>query len=473
MTAAQKNSFDFIVVGNNIASLVAAAELGKKGSVALYNPTPSWGGHFAGTNIDGNKYDLGMNFLEFTTFKEKSNDVRTYDPAVKNDCARFFHIIEKYIGELVTVREVPAPKMFVAGTLLDDILIANHFDAIAKLPAAVRSAAINELQSGESNGKLHASRKNAEEELFIETSYEEVSLANHGQTFHNLFIEPLCQRVLNISSSKIPALFHRVAWGPLFYPETLLAFLQGGNVNLPRTLFHYPVNGYFSAVTEALMEKLKANNNVTLLQGKPVQISQAAPFRIEIESNTPIQADQLIWTMDTGQYLKLTGQQGAETLDKASLALVFLALPKQSVTMDFSALNVLEDFTAVYRLTNQTASAGANGMDVRMVAEINCDYFAGKFGPATEETLLEHTLTSLKRMNLITGEAGVTHSKTKILQNVLNLPTLDNYRRFQSMQKKVREAGQRGLHLLGQASGFASASFNDQVVQGLKIGMTI
>lgn len=86
---------------------------------------------------------------------------------------------------------------------------------------------------------MHASQKKLNEKLFLNSSYFDVSMANHGKTFHDLLIEPFCKKTFNMSSKDCPALLHRIAWTPLYYPETLLNGING-IVDLNPTLFHYP-----------------------------------------------------------------------------------------------------------------------------------------------------------------------------------------------------------------------------------------
>ena len=45
-------TYDYIVYGNNTAALVSAHELSKKNKIAIINPAPNWGAHFAGITIN-------------------------------------------------------------------------------------------------------------------------------------------------------------------------------------------------------------------------------------------------------------------------------------------------------------------------------------------------------------------------------------------------------------------------------------
>ena len=108
-------NFDFVICGNNTGALVSAIELAKKHSVAIINPSTNWGGHFSGLPINGESFDIGMNFFEFTTFHKSSNDIMSYNPSVRNDSARFFKLVEEYAASRVDYVEVDDIKVLAYG----------------------------------------------------------------------------------------------------------------------------------------------------------------------------------------------------------------------------------------------------------------------------------------------------------------------------------------------------------------------
>ncbi len=462
---------NFIIVGNNVGALVAAESLSTIHKIALINPTPSWGGHFGGVTMKEEPYDLGMNFFEFTSFNDKSDDILTYDPSLKNDCGRFFHIVEKYVKAFIDVREVSVPQICWKGLFFNDFMISNSFESLYDLPVELKQKIVAELQEILSKkNPLHASRKKQNEGLFINNNLKTVSISNHGETFHNEFIEPYCQRILNIRADQIPALFHRIAWAPLIYPETLLKFFERPPEKFPKTRFHYPMAGYFSVLVERLLEKVKRRKNVRIINDKITRIEENDNFDLTLNDGSRVNADKMIWSMDIAQYVNLKDEVKADLFEKTSIAMVFISLPTREVKRKASMMNLIDASHSVYRITNQTYNAGQIDGITKMVAEINYDYYLKNNPGKTEEDLSNHAIAVLKSLNLIEREDCIENVSVKILKNALSLPTLSNYNKFSNAFRRVKDANNGNLLLLAQSSGFVSTSLNDQIVQGLKIG---
>jgi len=462
-------NFDFIVYGNNTAAMISALELAKKHKVALINPTPNWGAHFAGIKINGNNFDIGMNFFEFTTLHKPSDDLMTYDPAARNDSARFFHLVQKYVNSRIEVVEVDRLETLSQGVFAGDIVMANQLDILNKLPKQTLLKIKNELEEILASGDktLHASQKKLNEELFLNTSYWDVSIANHGKTFHTLFIEPLCKNIFNISSKDFPALLHRIVWVPLFYPETLLKAITDNEMLSP-TLFHYPTKAYFAAFLEEVLNELKASKNITLVNTAPKQITKKEKYELTFETDTYV-ANKLIWCNDLQSLLTLSSAKIPEyTAQKASVTLAFCVTESGNISRHFSCLYVCNE-SPIYRITNQEYTAkNTTNETTRLILEFNHDVL-NAMGLDTDEKIIDNINTFLTQNGIIKTPIKAANVTVRAIKNAVNLPTLNNFNNFEKLfnltQNLLPEA-----ELLGPASGFVSTSFNDQVVQALKIG---
>ena len=58
-------------------------------------------------------------------------------------------------------------------------------------------------------------------------------------------------------TDKLLALYSRVAWLPLYYPETIYALVKGENLKIDPTKFNYPLNGYMGYLAETLYNRSK------------------------------------------------------------------------------------------------------------------------------------------------------------------------------------------------------------------------
>lgn len=462
--------FDISIVGNNVAALTAALSIADKYKVCLINPTSNWGGHFSGKMIAGEHFDLGMNLLEFTSFAKRSDDLSSYNPSIRNDCGRFFHIVENYVSQFVGVRKVDAPQMYFDGEYGGDFLIANDLSTLLKLPEDVKKNIIDELKIILSQEcSLHASKKLTNQWLFTQNDYKTVSVANHGKTFHQKFIEPFCLKVLCLSTSDILAILHRIAWSPLFYPETLHNFLVGEPVTLKPTTFHYPKDGHFGSIAERLLDEVTQRKNVKIIRGKLNRIDKKDCLSITLADDGLAKSDQLIWTMDVGQYLTLVGNNVSSSFDRTSLALVFLIVNSEHILKRFSVLNVVDQRVPIYRLTNQSHCSGSDAKLCKIVAELNLDYFRNSGENIDKSLIAESTIKTLLELNIIESENGINLVEVNLLQNVLNLPTEKNLKLFNQTKQKL-DSTDSDISFIGQASEYASASLNDQIIQGLKLG---
>lgn len=463
------NTFDFIVYGNNTAALVSGLELSKKHKIAIINPAPNWGAHFAGITLNETNFDIGMNFFEFTTFHKKNNDVLSYDPTKRNDSARFFDLVQKYICDQIETVLVDKIEVFANEVFAEDIIMGNSLDIFKKLPNSIVSKIKSELEVilKSSDKSLHASQKKINEKLFLNSSYFDVSIANHGKTFHELLIEPFCKKTFNMSSKDCPALLHRIAWTPLFYPETLLNGING-IVDLSPTLFHYPKKGNFSEITESIYNKIKKSSNVTIIAQKPESLIKTNGYEFNFEGKK-VNSNNLIWCNDLQSLLQIAHIDASDiTMEKASMAVAFSFTEFNNIKRQFSSLYV-SDIGPLFRITNQEYSAKiSNPEKVRLIFEFNLDVL-NEFGLDTNDKILDYLNQFLLKNNILNKSLEIKNVSFKSLKNAVNLPTSNNLINFEKLLN-ITQNKLSGIELLGPASGFVSTSFNDQIIQGLKIG---
>lgn len=464
-------NFDFIICGNNVGAMVAAIELAKKNNVAVINPTPNWGAHFAGIKLSEYKFDIGMNFFEFDSFHKEAADLLTYNPEIRNDSARFLPLVKEFFTKRIEVAESHNLKTLVNGTFGDDIIIANNFDVLNKLPVDIKSKIINELTAilAAPKTELHASNKKINEDLFLRTNYKKVSVANHGQTFHDLFIEPLCNKIFNISSEEVPAIYHRIPWTPLFYPETLLRAFKDPAYKIKPTLFHYPKTNYFASALETLLLEMKSNNNIEFINSKITELKPEGDKYIVETAEEKLSGSKIVWANDLQSLLSYNKSLQPITLDKASITVAFLAIKSEFIKTQFSTLYVAAGEELVYRVSNQNVCAGLSEKITKISIELNFDKLNEK-GITEDQKIKDYIWNFLISSGCLQTAAEAIFFEVKSIKNAVNLPTLNNFNNFiKNQQLTAQHFG--NVELVGPASGFGSTSFNCQVVQGLKLGV--
>lgn len=457
-----------VVVGNNVAALIAALTLGEAGwQVTLLSPSPRLGGHFGGLSLGGEVFDAGMVFLEFTSFNaDPKADVGSYDPMRKNDVGRFFPLIERTLGRFGSFVPVTTPQMRVQGRTLPDLLVANRIDSLQELEPATKESMRRELQDiGTVRGPLHASQK-LSDAGFGSHDLATVSLANHGRTFHELFVEPFCRKVTGRPSSSLVGLFHRLAWLPLFYPETLASVFGGHPQVLPPTTFTYPSNGAVVALVREIEAAVRALPNVAVVVGKVTTVDRRAgrAFTITCGSAAPLDVDRLVWAADPESLLGACGEPAAPPLERVSLTLASALAASDEVTAPCSTLFLPEGPHLPFRVTNQSFSSGRPEPWSRLSCEWNGAVLTG---PQTE--LAQQATSALVELGVVQRRQSVREIRVDTFADAFVLPTPANLTQLAQRRSQL-DLLLPDVPRLGPAAPFGAASLNDQIVQGLKVG---
>lgn len=247
---------DAVLVGNNLAVLVAAAQLGASGRrVVLLDDGRRPGGHFRGMRVDDHDFDLGMVLLEQAP-AGLERDVTGYRPEVRNDWVRFGALVWDWIESCVSTRRAPTPECLVEGRRGPDHLIANRLDVFsaAGAPAPIPLAPADDR---------HASNK-LTAPVYDTLTYADAARLNHGEALHERFVEPFLRKLLGVSSDALLARYHRAAWVPLYWPETLAAACQGRAELLPEYPFWTTSSGFVGELVRRLESDVAALENVTV-----------------------------------------------------------------------------------------------------------------------------------------------------------------------------------------------------------------
>lgn len=464
--------FDFVVTGNGVAAMVAAMELARGGSsVALWNPAPQWGAHFGGIEIAGRNFDVGMNLLEFTSFAAQSEQVASYSAHTRNDAARFTSVIRDYIGGLVEYVPSDVPQCLLDGIFAPDMVIANRLDLLTVLPPEIRTRITAELaecvRALEAAPAWHARNKLKRSEDFATVDFETVSVANHGPTLHGLLIEPSCRRILGMAAREISALLHRVAWTPLYYPETLLEQLNGVSPRLPPTDFFYPREGNFAAIVSALEQRIRASIGLEVWREKSAPlVRRNGHWRL----GEQIEADRLVWALRPGQLTAMLG--GADDFAayaKASVHVAFATVDSQAWARRFSTLFILDADSPCYRITDQTWAAGRHAQPqadctIEISSAAAADWRLDNIPALTREIAGQ-----LVRRGVLRVADGFILHAVRHFKDAIVAPTAANRSRALAGHAKLA-AEQPDVELIGAAAPFGASSFNDHVMQGLRVG---
>jgi hypothetical protein len=469
-----KNDGPFIMMGNALSVMVAARELAQSGAdVVIVNGSNNWGGHFTSMSVGGIDYDAGMVLHEFTSYNYQSGDedLNTYNPVIRNDAGRFCKTVRQYVHRYQKTHDIGDLKMFVGREVYDDLLIANSISSLKQMPFASKmKEELQHLLGLPSISALHASKKLVSEE-FSRVSFKMASLANHGRIFHSNLIEPYCNKLLNTDTANVMAMYHRVPWLPLFYPETLLSYLDDVPQALPPTVFSYPTGECVGELANKLKAEIQSDSHIHIVNEYPTHIKKTDEgiYEIGFANHESLRTRSLAWSTNLGDLLKLLGHADrAGNYEKCSFALAFLRIPVTALRLEFTVLSVVDPDILTYRITNQSRCAAENTDMARVVVEINTDYLTKMLAPGLKKDLHTLVFEELLTLGVVTEVDGVEMLKLVELKNGLSTPNASNLLTFTNEANAVAEFAPE-ISLLGPSAGFSSSSFNHQILQGLQL----
>ncbi len=449
---------DHILLGGNVASLIAASELVKqKKSVALVAPPASIGGHFSTHAALGYEFDLGMLLLELDSYQTQSNDLAEYDPATVAGSGRFNAFIEKTINRHFTIREVKQIEVALSNQRIGDYYISNDLTGLKGIFTPQQIDRINqELNDCVITNHLHPSTKSTSP-LFDQADYEEASVSNHGETLHKHLIEPLVKRATNLTSQAMLARYHRLFWAPLYYPETLQQAFEGSGISALRpTVFHHPVGNAMGDISSRLLDEISSSDSFTLVPSLEHLAETDAGWVVNNTIQTTKIASSLPQNILTG-LLGLTTQP----LSRSSYLIVLLKVEGE---VDCEVLFNAGDRGDFFRIVNQSRLRGEQQAQSYLSVEYNLD-LVNAIDPqyVTRQLFLEDIRSFFEEYNL--GELRLISFSVLELKNKIVFPDAENVGRVLQNTKRIDGIS---MELMGPSLGISASSLNDQILQALK-----
>jgi hypothetical protein len=448
-----------LLAGNNVALLVAGLELAKKGrELCFVTDGRPLGAHFAGMQIDGYSFDIGMVLLEKVQRPDSTDDLRNYNPEIRNDWTRFGHLSSAWLDANVKTVRVPTSHTLVDNFAYPDYLLSNRLDAFRNAQGGPEGT------SGVAD-PTHASHK-VSGELYDTLTYEQAASFNHGQQLHAHFIEPFVRKLTAVSSSDFLARYHRAGWVPLYYPETIHAAIRGENHGLQEYPFWTTKSGSVAEFMAQLRTQLSAYRNVTIVDRKLGSLSQASGVATATtEDGEKFSGDRLAVGLPNDRCHTLLQQTPPVQTHAASVTVMFCVVDAAAIGRHTGCMMVVDETFASYRLTDQDTLAGTGAQLHRITIEAGHDLLARQYPEQAAEAALAAEVVRLLQVN---DPHAVKALKCITASNALVLPDDAGIRSAQLTCKMIKEY-LPGAALTGTILGYGVASLNDQLVQGLKV----
>lgn len=451
-----------LLAGNNLAVLVAAHALARRGRpVTLLTDGRAPGGHFAGMQIDGSDFDIGMVMLERPPVAPDAAPGRPpYRPQVRNDWTRFAADVARWMDTHVALRRVATPTVQVEGRSGPDYLIANRLDLLAGTGGGALQA------PGPDDGR-HPSHKVAGP-AYEHLSYAEAAALHHGVDWHGRWIEPFVRKLLDAGSQDFLARYHRTGWVPLYYPETLDAARRGELVALPEYPFFTTPGGFVGEVVAQLAADIVRTPGCRIERAPLTGLRHdGGRWHLQCEG-TQAAASQVALGLAPERLQALLGLPAAAPQRAASVALLFARVRAAAIGRPLGCHMVVEPAFASYRVVDQDALAGRDAGWHRVVIEASPRALAERAGSDAPAALQAVLADELRTLLQLPAEADLQVLKCFVARGALVLPTAEAVTQGRSSAAAFAEATP-GACLSGALLGFGVASFNDQIVQGLQI----
>ncbi|MEP6873417.1 MAG: hypothetical protein ABI887_03560 [Burkholderiales bacterium] len=455
------NADPVLLIGNSLALLVAANELARRRrAVTLLTDGKPLGGHFAGMQIEGHAFDIGMVMLEKPLREAGEATPADYRPETRNDWTRFSAEVHDWFDAQLPLRRTPTPTVQVEGRRGPDYLIANRLDLLRDAAAATPSP----LPRSDPRHAVHKTTGSTYDTL----SYAGAAAVNHSDDWHARYVEPYVRKLLGVSSGDFLARFHRTGWVPLYYPETLGAALRGEPTPLSEYPFFTTETGFVGALVAQLAGALSRSSQVSLVT-QPLHSLGRSDAHWQARGDAgPWTSTRLALGLPVERCHTLLGLPVTEPSAAASVAIMFCLVRASGTGHPIGCHMIVDDEHATYRLSDQDALAGRDPEWHRVVVEaspLRLAQLAATPSVEDAQTVLKTELVSLMALH---DADCVRVLKFMVARNALVIPNAAAVARAATSHARLREAAP-GATLTGALLPYGAASFNDQIVQGLQI----
>ena len=493
-TSPAQRPASLVLAGNALSVLIAATERAHRGlATTIINPGGPLGGYFSGVHALGRRVDGGMVLFEFSSFSEPAVAPRldSYDPMKRNDVGRFCGVIRRYVQGLHSTHAVGTPRMWVDGKLLPDMMLGNGISALHHLSnsAAIhRELAVIDRQVKHDTVLWHPANKTtwpldgsapadwASTQGNVPFDCDSLSRRIHGQTLHETLFVPFAHQVMNRDASHLAALYHRLPWLPMYWPQTLLSTLSNhGRVpGMPATVFNYPSHGSIAAICQNLAQMVRNHPLITLVEDPIQQVRRTADhFIITTAKHGDIHAQRLGWAMTPNRGMAVAGMTApAENPERLPLMLGFFKLAESQVHQVVSVLHAVANDTGIYRITNATAcGTPTDEGTMRLVVEANPHRFAAHhvgINLNDESAVMQAMLRDLSVIGVTTSAIRPIGFELKRFDGALPLPTPAAVETFLEAREQMLRA-LPGIEPMGASAGPFAFGLSDQIIQGLQM----
>jgi len=442
-------------VGNNLATIIGAYEMAKAGqTVKLFTDGGSLGGFFSGVSIEGYDFDLGMILLEKV---DKMDTQNVSARSSMNSWLTAGERVSNWLEDQIDLYKINTPEVYIFGKKYPDYIMSNRLDLLEK--SGVELAECLDFDS-----QYHASNKELGE-FFNDLSYADASKRNHGHDFHAKYIEPLIRKVTSVGSETFLARYHRFAWAPLYYPETVNSAILGQKIILKEYEFWTTSSGFIGDLIKNLKIKILMMSNIEIIDKKLTSI-KFQNNTLEVDGDIFITCHKVLFGLGMKRALDLLGSTHSPVVnsDSVNFTIGLALVHRSAINYDDKALFIVDGEFGAYRFTNQDAIAGLDPEWHRISIEANSDILRNKYNNLSLDDAIKMDLTKFMK---IEKASSLRFLKVLNVKNGLPLPSKAFVDNKKFLSNTISSLTMGNAILSGDLVAYGSSSINNQVMQGL------
>ena len=433
------------VVGSNISGLIFLSMLTDNNKECKFFINGSLGSGWGGLRRDGQLLDLGQRFFELDFENSTKEPLQNFK--LGKGHRNFVHLVKNFINvEGHSLEKIKVEAYFRGKIIKCPLETVDLKGLISSFSDKEIIAIKNELESFPSKHPAQEmSEVGYESSKHQDKNLGEMLTVNHGKTFNKLAIYPFMSK-FNIDLSSVPLSLRRKLWCPVFYKKTILESIEGIPSFVPsRDHFRIKQNST-SAMIDCLSQRLRKN----LYQlGSVPNISSNL---ISFENGTTLPTDKVLMASSASSLAQMLDIK--DNIKRRKLRLIWIKLNVVSVLREIDYLSVIDERYQFFRVSSSSHSDEEDKI-IYCVETLNLTVGG------------ERIINDLKDMGLI-DEKETPVIFSDINAPVIDEPTFENRTVFNQTVEKIRIAAPN-LDLTLSHLHFGQNSFNDQVLQGMKM----
>jgi hypothetical protein len=464
---------DAVLVGNNLAVLVAAAELGSAGrEVVLITDGRPAGGHFRGLRVADTDFDIGMVTLEQlgsgSAGPADGPDLAEYRADRRYDWTRFADLVDRWQERHVELRRVPTPEVLVEGRRWPDHLMTDRLDVVATLGSPPSTLVSRDDPAHVSNKTTGAA--------FDVLTYQEAAVLAHGPDVQRRLVTPFAEKVLGPALGPLLARYHRVAWLPLYWPETVADVCAGRPTAVTEHAFWTTSTGSVGELVRALERRVAALPTVTVdLATVDSLVPAAGGWQVRTSAGGVFVHPQPVLGLAHDRVAALLGIPAVPRPGGSPVTVLFALVRGSAIREPVACLLVADPEFLTYRVTDQDLAAGLDPEWRRVTVEAGPEANRLTAEGADVSVLLVAELCRLYGMDAGTMDAD--HPDVRVLRTMtaagaLSVPSAAVVAADRAAAEAILDACPTAL-LTGALLGTAVNSLGDQVVHGLAVAQRL